>query len=739
MEQLKPITVNKNFIITLLVLSILFSDFVYIMLLRTSGILFGGGDHLLRSYTEPGVIVFLIAFFGFFIYFVNKQLVGIIQYQNNPKAGELDRAQKNIVSLQRIVGITILIYPIINALVHFIYIAGYPSNIPDYVTPVIQIIQVMALFVSLVVPMLVLLPINLMIFGLLERMTVNIPLSNVYKPIPLNWKFGLIVLSSIIGIIILVTMSSSMILAANYGKVNSFEGLFDILLSRSLIIGIFTLMVGALNYLILRKSISIPVQEISKVSNQISDGNLKSEFNIVTRDEIGQLGASFVNIREKIIHLIVNVENRTEKIKNGDFSITQQVDQQKLGGSWDTLNLSIDKLSEVFLRPLIEFQIVTNKLAEGVIPAKISTDYLGEFNKVKESINNLIETTEQIVNKSTAVANGNLTVELNKRSEHDVMVEALTGMVNSIANVITQVTQAAVSVVNSSQELKSTSQSVSAGASEQAANAEEVSASIEQMAASISQNADNSKEAQTLANLVSEEIKDVVAAVEQTNEAMHNITEKIAIINEIAERTDLLAINAAIEAARAGESGRGFSVVATEIRDLAENSLKAAKLIEKTSRESMLKSETSKNKLYAIIPRILNTKNLVEEITAASIEQSTGTEQVNVAISQLSNVIQQNSAIAEEMASSADMLSEEARMLLKFMSYFKTTHSVSEEYQTYKIQQQIAELQALLQAKTGTAPITTNQNTVTGNFGTEKTNFKFNLFDSNDSKFQSFE
>ena len=293
------------------------------------------------------------------------------------------------------------------------------------------------------------------------------------------------------------------------------------------------------------------------------------------------------------------------------------------------------------------------------------------------------------------IAKGNLlaTIDINQKDETGKLVVALNAMVAKISEIMAQVENSSTQIVGISAQLadagkmtSNSSQQLSEGASEQAASTEEVSSSMEEMAANIQQNSDNAQQTEQLSSRTNKDIDLVVKDVNSTLEAMLHITDKISIIREIAERTDLLAINAAIEAARAGASGKGFAIVANEIRILAEKSKLASKEINSLSVSSIEIAQKSTNLLAKVVPSIGQTTQLIQEISVASFEQNSGATQVNNAIQQLNTITQVNASSAEELAANSEELSTtasqldiQAEVLQRTISFFIQNRKVSNQ------------------------------------------------------------
>ena len=279
-----------------------------------------------------------------------------------------------------------------------------------------------------------------------------------------------------------------------------------------------------------------------------------------------------------------------------------------------------------------------------------------------------------MLNHFAEMTKGDLTRRIAVQSTDEVgqIGVSLNGFLEKLEKIISEVKGGAGSIASAAQQVSSSSSSLSQGTSEQAASVEETSSSLEEMSASITQNSDNSKQMEQSASKGAREAEESAKAVKQTVDAMKAITDKINIIDEIAYQTNLLALNAAIEAARAGDHGKGFAVVATEVRKLAERSQAAAKEISSLASDSVKVAEHSGTLLDELVPSILKTAELVQEVTSASREQASGVNQINRAMAQVDQVTQRNASSAEELSSTAEEMASQAETLTQMMAFFKT-------------------------------------------------------------------
>ncbi|MDU9412635.1 methyl-accepting chemotaxis protein [Pseudomonas sp. zfem005] len=271
------------------------------------------------------------------------------------------------------------------------------------------------------------------------------------------------------------------------------------------------------------------------------------------------------------------------------------------------------------------------------------------------------------------LAEGDLSteIEVDSRDETGRLLASMKHMTERLRSVISDVRSAADSLSSASEEVSATSQSLSQAATEQAASVEETTASVEQMSASIAQNTESAQITDGIAGKAANDAVQGGQAVGEMVQAMKQIADKIGIIDDIAYQTNLLALNAAIEAARAGDHGKGFAVVAAEVRKLAERSQVAAQEIGGVASNSVHLAEQAGALLDQIVPNIQKTSDLVQEITAASQEQTTGAAQINIAMGQMNQITQQNASASEELAATAEEMNAQASQLQELIGYFR--------------------------------------------------------------------
>jgi methyl-accepting chemotaxis protein len=356
--------------------------------------------------------------------------------------------------------------------------------------------------------------------------------------------------------------------------------------------------------------------------------------------------------------------------------------KDEMGRVFKVVKIATDVTAEVQANRMLQTAV---EQARGVATAAMAGDLTqripmdgktGAVADLCNGINGMTDNTAEVVADLCrvfgAIADGDLSQRITRdyRGSYAAAQTDANASCERLAEVIDQVRNAADALTGAANQVSATAQSLSQAASEQAASVEETTASIEMMSASIGQNSDNARITDGMAAKASTEAGDGGQAVKQTVAAMRQIADKIVIIDDIAYQTNLLALNAAIEAARAGEHGKGFAVVAAEVRKLAERSQTAAREIGQLAGSSVGLAERAGGLLDEIVPSIQKTSELVQEIAAASAEQSQSAGQIGQAMGQLSKATQQNASASEELAATSEELSAQAAQLQASVAFF---------------------------------------------------------------------
>lgn len=424
------------------------------------------------------------------------------------------------------------------------------------------------------------------------------------------------------------------------------------------------------------------IRDFSFAMRKLSNGNFETK---VSNNYVGEFSV-IKQAFNSMSSVLTDIQNDSFMINqaalNGQLNI--QADITKYKGDFAQIVTTMNNFTETTKNTFDEMIFGLKDLQKGNFDTRIETAYKGDYDIMKETVNDTAEIFTQFIldvsKLNEEATNGNLEakIDLNPyEGGYKKVAESINKFSSNVEHIVDTVTTASNEVLSAANVVNKLAQSISSGAEQQSSSLEETTSSIEEISGNISETSTNASRTNDVALNTASVAQKGGDAVLQTVSAMNLISEKIIIIEDIVYQTNLLALNAAIEAARAGEHGKGFAVVAAEVRKLAQRSKVAAEEISKITKESVGISSEAGELIQSLLPKIDETASLVNDISQASQEQQAGIEQINIAMSELDVVTQTNASASSELSSSAEELDAQATELSKMMSHYITSKNNS--------------------------------------------------------------
>jgi len=414
---------------------------------------------------------------------------------------------------------------------------------------------------------------------------------------------------------------------------------------------------------------------------EIDAAQFPGTYGKMARD-INALAKSHIDVKMQVVKVI-------SQYAKGDFSL----DMDRLPGDKAKITEAVDNVKKALFEISNEIDALAAAGSKGDFSKRADTSgFEFMFKDILTDFNTLIETCDvgfkDILSVTNAMAQGDMTQVIDKDypGTFGAVISGMNITGEHLKSLVSEIKEATENINTAAKEIASGNNDLSHRTEEQAASLEQTAASMEELTSTVQANSENAKQANQLAKSAAEiadkgvaVVGEVVITMDSINASSHKIVDIISVIDGIAFQTNILALNAAVEAARAGEQGRGFAVVASEVRNLAQRAASAAGEIKGLIADSVEKVEDGSklvtqagHTMKEIVSSIQHVTAIMSEISAASVEQSSGISQVNLAIAQMDDVTQQNAALVEQAAAAAESMEEQAQNLSTTVAIFKT-------------------------------------------------------------------